>query len=57
MLEQFAAGEYVEILGGPVTADGKTWWRLRPYSSSGGEGEVEGWAVEDQAWYERAHGQ
>lgn len=55
VLEQLTAGEYVEILDGPVAADGETWWRVRPYWW--GEGGVEGWAVEDQAWYERAHGQ
>jgi hypothetical protein len=55
VLEQLAAGEYVEILEGPVRADGRTWWRMGCEWCRGGG--VEGWAVEDQAWYERAHGQ
>jgi len=42
-------GEYVEILDGPVTADGYTWWQLGDWS-----GNPLGWAVEDQEWYERS---
>jgi hypothetical protein len=42
--------EYIEITDGPVDADGYTWWQL---SLPGGD--VLGWAVEDQEWYERSY--
>ncbi len=54
---QFHTSDYVEILEGPVVADGYTWWKLA-CSSCFGEGDaLTGWAVEQQEWYERAHGQ
>jgi hypothetical protein len=42
--------DYIEISDGPVTADDYTWWQL---SLPGGD--VLGWAVEDQEWYERSY--
>lgn len=44
------AGEYVEIVDGPVAADGYTWWQLGDW-----DGNPLGWAVEDQEWYERSY--
>jgi hypothetical protein len=51
VLEQISSGEYLEVVGGPVQADGYTWWQV------GHWGEASGWVVEDQAWYARAYGQ
>jgi hypothetical protein len=54
-IQKLQPGDYVMIVDGPVQAEGFTWWKfsLNPYSES----QVEGWAVENQAWYERAWGQ
>jgi hypothetical protein len=40
--------DYVEIIDGPVIADGYTWWK---FIYIGGEG----WAVEHQEWYVRSY--
>jgi hypothetical protein len=46
-------GDYVEIAGGPVQADGQTWWQVKlPYH----DGTI-GWIVENRAWLDRAWGQ
>ncbi len=47
--------EYVEIIGGPQSANGYTWWQVQ-VGIFGGEEET-GWMVEEQTWYERAYGQ
>lgn len=45
-------GEYVEIIDGPVVADGYIWWNIKwlNYSS-----EPTGWAIENQQWYVRSY--
>jgi hypothetical protein len=48
VLKKLPRYEYVEIVGGPVEEDGRTWWNLRLCST-----DQTGWAVEDQDWYER----
>ena len=55
VVHQLQPGEYVKIVDGPVQADGLTWWKLRLASPA--EPVVEGWAVENQEWFERAWGQ
>jgi hypothetical protein len=50
-LDQF---EYVEIIGGPQSANGYTWWQVRV--GLFGDAEETGWMVEEQTWYERAAG-
>ena len=54
ILQKLPAGLYIEIVEGPVEAGGRTWWKVR---DPGGFETWEGWVVEDQAWFERAHGQ
>jgi Protein of unknown function (DUF3160)/Bacterial SH3 domain len=54
ILQKLPAGLYLEIVDGPAEAGGRTWWKVR---DAGGFVTLEGWVVEDQAWYERAHGQ
>jgi len=44
---------YVEIVDGPVQANGYTWWKFKIYDWSSSE-EKTGWAVENQEWYERS---
>ncbi|MBN1146429.1 MAG: DUF3160 domain-containing protein [Anaerolineales bacterium] len=52
---QLLAGAYVTIIDGPAQAEGYTWWkfRLEPFADP----LIEGWAVEQAEWYERAWGQ
>ncbi len=40
----------LEIIDGPVEADGQLWWQIRDAYSD----EFTGWVVEDQEWYRRA---
>jgi hypothetical protein len=54
VLRQLAIGTYVEIVDGPIQAQGFTWWKLK--TDLLGENHTEGWAVENPAWYERAWG-
>ncbi len=46
ILKRFQAGEQVQILDGPVEAQGYTWWKMRSVADG-----VEGWAVEHPDWY------
>jgi len=46
------AGEYLEIVSGPVQANGLEWWEVRLSRDSSGP--VQGWIVENQDWIERA---
>ena len=48
-------GTYVELIDGPVNADGYTWWKYNLLTFDNAV--MEGWAVEHQDWYERAWGQ
>ncbi|NTU55175.1 MAG: DUF3160 domain-containing protein, partial [Anaerolineales bacterium] len=43
---QLKTDNYVMITGGPIIADGYTWWEL----GKGDEGGI-GWVVEDQEWF------
>jgi hypothetical protein len=54
IIDKLQPGMYVEIIDGPTNADGYTWWKLRLLA---GLDTLEGWAVEDQGWYQRAWGQ
>ncbi|MBN2550470.1 MAG: DUF3160 domain-containing protein [Anaerolineales bacterium] len=54
-IQELQAGVYVLVVEGPIVADGLTWWKLNPNPYE--PGKIEGWAVEDPAWYERAWGQ
>jgi hypothetical protein len=56
VLGQFHTGDYVEITGGPVLSGGYTWWQVDCASCSGSS-PLSGWVVENQEWFERAHGQ
>jgi hypothetical protein len=51
-IRKLVTGEYMLILDGPVQADGFTWWKFRTDLNS--DQQVEGWAVEDPDWYQRA---
>ncbi len=44
-------GDAFLIMAGPLQAGGLTWWQVQVPVS--GEQPVEGWLVEDPAWYER----
>ena len=55
VIRKLVDGEYLEIVGGPVQVDGFTWWKFLVDMNS--ENPVEGWAVENSAWFERAWGQ
>jgi len=47
---EFQAGEYIEIIDGPMKADGYTWWKVeKPY----GSGDI-GWVMENQDWLARS---
>jgi hypothetical protein len=48
-------GVYVRMIGDPVSADGYSWIQLKIEDFS--DEVVEGWAVQNQDWYERAWGQ
>ena len=54
IVTQLKSGDYVEIVDGPVQADGYTWWQFKLYDWGSGA-ETVGWAVEDQEWYERSY--
>lgn len=51
---QLKTGDYVEIVDGPVLADGYTWWKFQIDNYSGGT-QPTGWAVENQDWYARSY--
>jgi hypothetical protein len=59
IMGQFEAGEYLEIIDGPVNSGGYTWWKVRPagYMDESYAALRTGWAVEHQEWYARAYGQ
>jgi Protein of unknown function (DUF3160)/Bacterial SH3 domain len=52
VITQLKTGDYVEVVDGPVQANGYTWWKFKLYS---GNVETTGWAVEDQEWYVRSY--
>lgn len=51
VVTQLLTGDYVEIIDGPIQANGYTWWKFRIHTGNGGEG----WAVENQEWYARSY--
>jgi hypothetical protein len=55
VIRKLTPAEYVTIVDGPLQAEGFTWWKLS-YELSNGE-TLEGWAVGQSEWYERAWGQ
>ncbi|HEX7599504.1 MAG TPA: DUF3160 domain-containing protein, partial [Polyangia bacterium] len=46
-------GDYFEIVDGPLTAEGITWWKVKDISYYN----AVGWIAENPTWYERAYGQ
>ena len=55
VIQKLEPDEYVTIVDGPFQAEGFTWWKLR-YELSNGDS-LEGWAVGQPEWYQRAWGQ
>ncbi len=53
VLMQLNAGDYLQIVDGPVQADGYTWWKVQPFTW-GAEEAPAGWVVEDREWYARS---
>jgi hypothetical protein len=51
-LMKLQIGEQVQILEGPVEADGYRWWKARVVSNG-----VEGWLVEQPDWYQPLNSQ
>ena len=54
VLMQLKPWDYIEIIDGPVQANGHTWWKFNILDTSYGS-EPTGWAVEDQEWYARSY--
>jgi hypothetical protein len=54
ILMQLKTGDYVEIVDGPIQANGYTWWKFKIYDYSV-DPMPTGWAVENQDWYERSY--
>jgi hypothetical protein len=50
VVTQLHTDDYVEIVDGPVTAGGYTWWKVQSTSDPA----ISGWAVENQDWYKRS---
>ena len=46
VIVEVIAGQSMEVIDGPVIAEGLTWWKMRT------EDGTEGWSVEDPEWYE-----
>ena len=58
VLTQLHTDSYVEIIDGPVAAEGLTWWKLKCIfcsDTSNLGNSATGWAVESQVWYERSY--
>jgi hypothetical protein len=54
VVTQLKTDDYVEIVEGPMVADGYTWWKFE-IPSWGSAAPTSGWAVEDQQWYVRSY--
>jgi hypothetical protein len=53
ILKRLVQWEYILIVGGPVQADGHTWWQLGdPFN--GPDGAPIGWSMENPDWYARS---
>lgn len=48
VLEHLGEGGYVQVIGGPVQADGNTWWKFQDCFT-----DVIGWSVQHPDWYLR----
>jgi hypothetical protein len=51
IVTQLITGDYIEIIEGPVTANGYTWWKIKSWAQQ----VVEGWVVENPDWVERSY--
>lgn len=54
VITQLKTEDYVEIVDGPVQANGYTWWKFKLYDWTSNV-ETTGWAVENQEWYVRSY--
>jgi hypothetical protein len=54
VMTQLETDDYLEIVDGPVQADGYTWWKIELFSG-GDDAASTGWVVEDQHWYVRSY--
>jgi len=54
-LHRLNVGDYLTIIDGPEIVNNATWWKFQAIIED--ERTVEGWALEDERWYERAWGQ
>ncbi|MBN2146425.1 MAG: DUF3160 domain-containing protein [Anaerolineales bacterium] len=54
VIAQLATNDYIEIVDGPIQANGYTWWKIELYSW-GDPTVISGWAVEDPQWYARSY--
>ena len=52
VLQQLTTGNYIQILDGPVAADGDTWWNIQ---CLGCGDDTPGWVVENQEWFLRSY--
>ncbi len=51
-IKRLRSGEYLEIIDGPIQAEGYLWWKFKLIHS--GEDTIQGWAIENQDYYERS---
>jgi hypothetical protein len=51
-LQRLKVGETVQILAGPVEAEGSTWWKISALKQ-GDNLSIDGWVIESQDWFER----
>ncbi|MBA4385852.1 MAG: hypothetical protein C0410_14030 [Anaerolinea sp.] len=51
ILSQLTTDDYVEIIDGPMLADGFTWWKIKTWAQQ----EIEGWVVENPEWFVRSY--
>ena len=49
---QMTNGDYIQILDGPVVANGDTWWNIQ---CLGCGDDTPGWVVENQEWFLRSY--
>jgi hypothetical protein len=52
VVSQLKTDDYIEIIDGPIVADGYTWWKVKiPFYDN----DPGGWAVENPDWYKRSY--
>ena len=54
-IHRLNVGDYLTIIDGPEIMNGATWWKFQAIAADGQT--IEGWALEDERWFERAWGQ